>query len=134
MKTVIAAIVAFLFVAVYAAPTTNSMCDEPKPVASCALDAQATQKWQWHYAQDKNECVAFIYGGCRGSTNNFETKEACDAACKPQGSEQKIGQLIATGTLPTTTTSATSTTSPTSTTTVTSTIAAGGGPLANLGK
>lgn len=28
-----------------------------------------------------NACVRFSYGGCQGNENNFETREACEAAC-----------------------------------------------------
>ena len=30
-------------------------------------------------------CLPFIYGGCEGNANNFETPEACDAECGGQG-------------------------------------------------
>ena len=36
----------------------------------------------WYYAADKNSCDQFIYGGCGGNANRFETGEACAAAAE----------------------------------------------------
>lgn len=33
------------------------------------------------YVADQQQCMPFIYGGCEGNANNFETAEACAAAC-----------------------------------------------------
>ena len=34
---------------------------------------------QWTYSG--GSCVSFVYGGCRGSANRFETQSQCQAAC-----------------------------------------------------
>mmetsp|Transcript_31142 Transcript_31142/g.50028 ORF Transcript_31142/g.50028 Transcript_31142/m.50028 type:complete len:174 (+) Transcript_31142:38-559(+) len=34
------------------------------------------------YYFDGNRCAQFIYGGCGGNANNFETKQECKDACK----------------------------------------------------
>ncbi|XP_061398174.1 male accessory gland serine protease inhibitor-like [Musca vetustissima] len=36
----------------------------------------------WSYRADTNECISFIYGGCGGNTNRFDTKENCETMCK----------------------------------------------------
>lgn len=36
---------------------------------------------RWTYAEEKNECEIFYYGGCGGSENNFATKSACKHKC-----------------------------------------------------
>jgi len=41
----------------------------------------------WYF--DGNRCVEFIYGGCVGNDNRFETKEQCEGRC---GSKIKTGE------------------------------------------
>nr|XP_028591493.1 whey acidic protein-like [Podarcis muralis] len=36
---------------------------------------------RYYYNPSEKKCVLFTYGGCEGNSNNFETKEACEAAC-----------------------------------------------------
>ena len=33
------------------------------------------------YYRDGSKCKAFVYGGCQGNANNFESKRACKRAC-----------------------------------------------------
>lgn len=51
---------------------------------------------RWAYSSTLHQCQSFIYGGCEGNNNNFESKEACEEmcpypknhhckACKPRG-------------------------------------------------
>ncbi|KAK7918824.1 hypothetical protein WMY93_010108 [Mugilogobius chulae] len=51
---------------------------------------------RWAYSSALLQCHSFIYGGCEGNDNNFESKEACEEmcpfpknhhckACKPRG-------------------------------------------------
>nr|XP_019938576.1 PREDICTED: WAP, Kazal, immunoglobulin, Kunitz and NTR domain-containing protein 2-like [Paralichthys olivaceus] len=36
---------------------------------------------RWAYSSIQRQCQSFIYGGCEGNDNNFETKEACEEMC-----------------------------------------------------
>eukprot|EP00803_Ostreobium_quekettii_P002652 evm.model.scf_2044.2 EVM.evm.TU.scf_2044.2 scf_2044:21751-25745(+) len=36
---------------------------------------------RYHYDPQDGTCKQFIYGGCQGNENNFETPEACQTAC-----------------------------------------------------
>lgn len=36
----------------------------------------------WYYHESSGECKTFIYGGCPGNKNRFETKEECEKTCK----------------------------------------------------
>ena len=36
---------------------------------------------RWTYDRETGECVEFSYGGCGGSSNNFESYEACSRKC-----------------------------------------------------
>lgn len=35
----------------------------------------------WGFNADSGKCEEFVYGGCEGNDNRFESKEACEAAC-----------------------------------------------------
>ncbi|KAF5917490.1 colostrum trypsin inhibitor-like [Diceros bicornis minor] len=39
----------------------------------------------YFYNSTSNECEHFIYGGCQGNANNFETIEICLWVCRPPG-------------------------------------------------
>ncbi|XP_077481992.1 WAP, Kazal, immunoglobulin, Kunitz and NTR domain-containing protein 2 [Stigmatopora argus] len=36
---------------------------------------------RWAYSSILRQCQSFIYGGCGGNDNNFESKEACEEVC-----------------------------------------------------
>nr|XP_012635702.1 eppin-like [Microcebus murinus] len=36
---------------------------------------------RWWYNKKNNTCSHFIYGGCKGNNNNFQTKDMCLNAC-----------------------------------------------------
>ena len=36
---------------------------------------------RWYYNAEEFICMQFIYGGCDGNDNNFETFEECMATC-----------------------------------------------------
>lgn len=35
----------------------------------------------WYYDAERKQCGQFVYGGCLGNGNRFETKELCDELC-----------------------------------------------------
>ncbi|XP_053278585.1 amyloid-like protein 2 isoform X2 [Pleuronectes platessa] len=37
---------------------------------------------RWHFDMSLGKCVRFIYGGCAGNRNNFDSEEYCMAVCK----------------------------------------------------
>ncbi|EZA55259.1 hypothetical protein DMN91_004651 [Ooceraea biroi] len=51
----------------------------------CSLRAEAGlckghfRKYAWDAVSGK--CVEFLYGGCFGNANNFQTKEECEQMC-----------------------------------------------------
>jgi hypothetical protein len=53
-------------------------CTLPPEAGSCSA---AFQRW---YYSPGGVCEPFIYGGCGATSNNFETEEACLAACEGQ--------------------------------------------------
>lgn len=36
---------------------------------------------QWYYDKEQRQCLQFIYGGCLGNNNRFETREQCMGVC-----------------------------------------------------
>ncbi|MCI4379323.1 hypothetical protein PGIGA_G00226730 [Pangasianodon gigas] len=54
--------------------------------AVCSLEAETgpcrASIPRWHFDIHQRKCVRFIYGGCAGNRNNFESEEYCMAVCK----------------------------------------------------
>lgn len=36
---------------------------------------------RWYFDPVTEECQQFVFGGCRGNRNNFETQEECESTC-----------------------------------------------------
>ncbi|XP_031719545.1 amyloid beta precursor like protein 2 isoform X2 [Anarrhichthys ocellatus] len=54
--------------------------------AVCNLEAETgpcrASMPRWHFDMSQRKCVRFIYGGCAGNRNNFDSEEYCMAVCK----------------------------------------------------
>ncbi|XP_048024545.1 amyloid-like protein 2 isoform X4 [Megalobrama amblycephala] len=54
--------------------------------AVCSLEAETgpcrASMPRWHFDMQQRKCVRFIYGGCAGNRNNFDSEEYCMAVCK----------------------------------------------------
>ncbi|XP_072329125.1 mambaquaretin-5-like [Scyliorhinus torazame] len=37
---------------------------------------------RWYYHRKTDKCRPFIYSGCTGNTNRFQTQEDCEQRCK----------------------------------------------------
>ena len=46
---------------------------------------------RFYFDKPNGECRDFIYGGCDGNANNFETIEACQEKCDICQLPQKVG-------------------------------------------
>ncbi|KPU73282.1 uncharacterized protein Dana_GF26381, partial [Drosophila ananassae] len=61
----------------------NPICGE-HPEVNSFVEGQnclaLLENFSYHKATD--ECKPFIYGGCGGNENNFETKNECEDKCK----------------------------------------------------
>eukprot|EP00095_Tigriopus_kingsejongensis_P004259 maker-scaffold1645_size32249-snap-gene-0.5 protein:Tk04259 transcript:maker-scaffold1645_size32249-snap-gene-0.5-mRNA-1 annotation:"hypothetical protein DAPPUDRAFT_304363" len=69
-------------------PASQDICQMP-PVNPSPISCLAFAP-KWTYDARQAECVKFIYSGCHGTPNLFDSQEACQAKC-PQPSA-KIGE------------------------------------------
>ncbi|XP_054986694.1 amyloid beta precursor like protein 2 isoform X2 [Sorex araneus] len=60
-----------------AAHDVQAVCSQEAMTGPCRA---VMPRWYFDLAQGK--CVRFIYGGCGGNRNNFESEDSCMAVCK----------------------------------------------------
>lgn len=56
---------------------STASCLQPMDEGSCR-----NYVLLWYYHAEANACRPFIFGGCRGNSNRFETKWRCERRCK----------------------------------------------------
>ncbi|XP_010893759.1 WAP, Kazal, immunoglobulin, Kunitz and NTR domain-containing protein 2 [Esox lucius] len=60
-------------------------CCGPEVSAPCSLPSLQgpckAYEHRWAYSSSLRQCQSFIYGGCSGNANNFESREACEEMC-----------------------------------------------------
>ncbi|HEY3499827.1 MAG TPA: BPTI/Kunitz domain-containing protein, partial [Polyangiaceae bacterium] len=56
------------------------LCTLPPESGSCSAAFE-----RWYFNPTRGVCETFTYGGCGANENNFETLEACHAACAGHG-------------------------------------------------
>jgi hypothetical protein len=73
-------------------PIAVSIITEESPKDKCSL-SPVTGKCDaiiQRFYFNAGTCKKFIWGGCGGNANNFETKEECLAACRTEGRICKV--------------------------------------------
>ena len=65
-----------LLIAASVASVASDPCSLPKVEGSCRA-----QTLRFHFNQNSGKCEAFMYGGCRGNANNFQTLKECHQTC-----------------------------------------------------
>lgn len=55
-----------------------AICYLPKVTGPCRAAFR-----RWYFNRMSGRCEMFIYGGCRGNANNFNTKAECEQKCRP---------------------------------------------------
>ncbi|GFY51441.1 kunitz-type serine protease inhibitor 6 [Trichonephila inaurata madagascariensis] len=61
-------------------PLSNFICEQKKEVGPCKAAMP-----RFYFNRNTKKCERFIYGGCKGNSNNFRTLEDCEAACGREG-------------------------------------------------
>ena len=56
--------------------TVSDVCTLPKDDGPCVDYFQ-----RWYYDKSDGYCKEFVYGGCEGNNNRFESEETCRSAC-----------------------------------------------------
>ncbi|RXG71265.1 PI-actitoxin-Aeq3a [Armadillidium vulgare] len=64
----------------YTRASTQNICALPKTTGNCT-DYQE----KYYYDIFEGKCQGFIYGGCSGNENNFNTVEECKVTCEDKG-------------------------------------------------
>lgn len=55
------------------------ICQMPKYEGSGSCTGNNSR---WYFDPQVEACLEFLYSGCRGNRNNFETQDRCESACK----------------------------------------------------
>ncbi|KAM6146566.1 uncharacterized protein FYN12_014259 [Phoenicopterus ruber ruber] len=64
-------------------------CLQPMDEGSCRHYALL-----WYYHAEANACRPFIFGGCQGNSNRFETKWKCERQCKTSAATEDSRQNL----------------------------------------
>ncbi|XP_034473363.1 male accessory gland serine protease inhibitor-like [Drosophila innubila] len=60
----------------------NPECGEPHSTNGANHTPVCRAYWpSWSYNANTKECVSFVYGGCNGNDNRFDSKETCEKTC-----------------------------------------------------
>ncbi|XP_064073976.1 papilin isoform X3 [Vanessa tameamea] len=79
----------------------EDICVRPKPKEACNLPkvkgACSGYHVRWYYDSAREQCSQFVYGGCLGNANNFDSQELCQQRCEPQRSKDQCNLEIERG-------------------------------------
>jgi hypothetical protein len=63
----------------------REICQMPKYEGSGSCTGNNSR---WYFDPQVEACLEFLYSGCRGNRNNFETQDRCESACKKYKEEE----------------------------------------------
>ncbi|XP_013147767.1 PREDICTED: papilin isoform X2 [Papilio polytes] len=73
----------------------EDVCVQPSPKDACNLPkvkgACVGYNLRWYYDKDQQVCGQFVFGGCLGNANNFESRELCQTQCQPKKDVDECG-------------------------------------------
>lgn len=68
----------------YSVISFADVCSLPKVAGPCMAYFR-----RWWYDKETKTCSRFIYGGCQGNNNNFQSEAVCKAICSKKSKSQK---------------------------------------------
>jgi len=68
-----------------AALSDENACRLDREIGSCDDFSQ-----RWYFDREDGECRAFLYGGCDGNANNFESLDECQSHCRPAAETKPV--------------------------------------------
>jgi len=48
---------------------------------------------KWTFSKSEGKCVEYVYGGCRGTQNLFDTQDECKKSCEASGPAKKTAEV-----------------------------------------
>ncbi|XP_028034800.1 papilin isoform X5 [Bombyx mandarina] len=79
----------------------DDVCVQPSPKDACKLPkvkgACVGYNVRWYYDSEREQCSQFVYGGCLGNANNFDTRELCQSQCEPARTKDQCSLPIERG-------------------------------------
>ncbi|CAK1550996.1 unnamed protein product [Leptosia nina] len=73
-------------------PSPKDACNLPKVKGACT-----GYHVRWYYDSVREQCAQFVYGGCLGNTNNYESRELCQKSCEPEKTDDQCNLPIERG-------------------------------------
>ena len=64
------------------------ICALPKQTGPCRGRIE-----KFYYDSQTQQCLPFVYGGCRGNENNFNSVDDCREACVETATSSSTGKL-----------------------------------------
>ena len=68
--------------------SSEKICEFPSETGPCKAAFP-----RWFYDVKTGKCSQFIYGGCDGNKNNFETQEECENKCDSKNTASKSSRF-----------------------------------------
>jgi len=65
-----------------------SVCNLPQDMGLCRGRFK-----KYYFDSETQQCSPFIYGGCRGNNNRFDTIEECEETCSDGASGSNLSEL-----------------------------------------
>ena len=54
----------------------GDVCFEPMDAGACE-----DKDLRWYFDSQNNTCTQFLFGGCAGNQNTFDSEETCNTVC-----------------------------------------------------
>nr|XP_022902311.1 balbiani ring protein 3 [Onthophagus taurus] len=62
-------------------PKPREVCFEPMDMGQCDNEEQIENITRYFFNRKSNKCDSFLYSGCQGNQNNFESLKLCNIVC-----------------------------------------------------